>query len=264
MEKERLESLLIDYLDGRLNAVDKHIVEGELASNPHARKLLEELKEVIAVIRLSSPLQPTPGLKENFQRHLDTSIVTSPRAKTISFTPRLYRVAAAVALLIVGGALGFWINTNSAQDDRFAQIEEEMKATREQLAETKRAMLSLLGNDQSASQRIKGVNVAMQLRNADSDVVDALFETLHSDPNTNVRLAALEALARFHNDGFVRKGLISSLKKQTDPMVQIRLIQLMVEMQEKQVVDDLQKIVDDAGLMKAVKDEAHSGILKLS
>ena len=47
-------------------------------------------------------------------------------------------------------------------------------------------------------------------------------------------------------------------------MVQIALIQLMVKMKEKSVVNDLKKIVDDSESMKAVKDEAYSGILILS
>ncbi len=47
-------------------------------------------------------------------------------------------------------------------------------------------------------------------------------------------------------------------------MVQIALIQLFVQMKEKGVVDDLQRIVDDSRTTKAVKDEAYSGILKLS
>jgi hypothetical protein len=37
-----------------------------------------------------------------------------------------------------------------------------------------------------------------------------------------------------------------------------------VDLKEQSVVDDLKKIVDDEGTMEAVKDEAYSGILKLS
>ena len=125
-------------------------------------------------------------------------------------------------------------------------------------------MFGMLDNEYSASQRIKGVAVAGKLSKPDDEIVKVLFQTLQNDPNTNVRLAALEALAKFHEDPAVRNGLVTGLSKQTDPMVQIRLIQLMVEMKEKQVIDDLQMMVDDAGTMKAVKDEAYSGILKLS
>ena len=264
MEKEKLEGLLIDYIDNRLNAVDRRTVEQELMTNREARKLYDELKEVISVMEQSAPLAPSSALKEKFQKDLNDAQRSARRSKTIFFNPTFYRVAAAFALMLMSGAIGFWISKNNEQQQRIAEIEREMELTRQQLADTKQLMLGMLENDQSASQRIKGVNVAMGLPKADEEIVKVLFRTLHSDPSTNVRLAALEALFRFQHDNAVRKGLIAALTEQSDPMVQIRLIQLMVEMGERAVVDDLQKIVDDAGTMKAVKDEAHSGILKLS
>ena len=264
MEKEKLEGLLIDYIDNRLNAVDRYTIEHELMNNRDARKLYDELKEVISLMESSAPLKPTSSLKDKFHKDLTDAIHNAEQSKTIFFRPAFYRVAAAVALMIISGAIGFWISKNNAEQQRLAQIEREMELTRRQLAETKQLMLGMLENDQSASQRIKGVNVAMELPKADEQIVRVLFKTMRSDPSTNVRLAALEALYKFHRDESVRNGLIDALPEQTDPMVQIRLIQLMVQMEEKTVVDDLQKIVDDAGTMKAVKDEAYSGILKLS
>ena len=62
----------------------------------------------------------------------------------------------------------------------------------------------------------------------------------------------------------VRKILITALSSQTDPVVQISLIQLLVRMKEKGVVKDLERIVDENKSMKAVKDEAYTGLLKLS
>jgi HEAT repeat protein len=104
----------------------------------------------------------------------------------------------------------------------------------------------------------------MEFSDADDDIVAALIHTMNTDPNTNVRLAALDALAKFNQDPVVRAALIDALAKQKDPMVQITLIQLMVQMKERKVVKDLERIVDDAGVIKAVKDEAYTGILKLS
>lgn len=263
MEKEKLEGMLIDYIDNRLNTVDRAFIEQELLSNPDTRRVYEELKEVMVLMDQSSPLEPSSALKRDFRKALSAEIDRS-RGRIVFFNPRLYRVAAAVALMILSGAIGFWISRNSVQEERLAQIEEEMEATRKQLAETKQAVFGMLGNEHSASQRIKGVSVAMELAAPDEEIVEALFATLHRDPHTNVRLAALEALARFREDPAVRKRLITGLTQQSDPMVQIRLIQLMVEIKEKNIVDDLKKMVDDAGTMKAVKDEAYSGIMKLS
>jgi HEAT repeat protein len=95
-------------------------------------------------------------------------------------------------------------------------------------------------------------------------VVTALVRTMNEDPNTNVRMAALDALSKFYEEPAVRKALIRSLEKQKDPIVQIALIQLLVRMKEKGVVNDLKRIVDDNEVLTPVKDEAYTGILKLS
>jgi HEAT repeat protein len=132
------------------------------------------------------------------------------------------------------------------------------------MAETKQMMLAMMSNDQSANQRMQGVNVALTISKADDEIVNALARTMLKDPNTNVRLAALEALSNFIQDPKVKLLLTNSLSKQDDPIVQISLIQLLVKIKEKNVVKDLEKIIEDDKNIQAVKDEAYTGILKLS
>ena len=124
--------------------------------------------------------------------------------------------------------------------------------------------MGLLDNEFSPSQRMQGVSVAYEINKPDDEIVRVLVSTLNNDPNTNVRLAALDALSQFSTEKGVRKSLIESLSTQKDPVVQIALIQLMVKMKEKGVVKQLERITKDAKTMKAVRDEAYSGIFKLS
>ena len=263
MEREKLERLLIDYIDDLLDADDRAMVERELISNAEARKLYEELRELIQVMEQSATLNPSDQLKQRFDTMLREESDT-PAKSTIIFRPAFYRVAAAITLLILGGGIGFWISQYSEHRQEMAKIEADMEITRRQLAETKSMVLGMLDNERSASQRIKGVNVALGFSDADDEIVKALLNTMHTDPNTNVRLAALDALTKFEDDPVVKKALIASLPKQNDPRVQISLIQLMVQMKEKEVVKDLRQIVNDVETVQAVKDEAYTGILKLS
>ena len=126
MEKEKLEGLLIDYIDNRLNAVDRRTVEQEQMTNREARKLYDELKEVISVMEQSAPLAPSSALKEKFQKDLNDAQRSARRSKTIFFNPTFYRVAAAFALMLMSGAIGFWISKNNEQQQRIAEIEREM------------------------------------------------------------------------------------------------------------------------------------------
>ncbi len=139
-----------------------------------------------------------------------------------------------------------------------------MALLRREMAATKQMMLAMMESPQSASRRIQGVNVAMTIESADDEVVSALVKTMNKDANTNVRLAALDALSRFQHEPNVRAALIESLDTQQDPVVQIALIQLLVKMKEKGVVDGLERIINDSTSITPVKDEAHTGILKLS
>jgi hypothetical protein len=257
MEKEKLESLLIDYIDGKLNEADKSSVEMELGRNDEAYKLYEQLRQVMQAMHEAHQLEPNTALKTSFTQLLEREINEQKKTKVIFFNPVFYRIAAAVALLVLGGSIGYWINKNQQQANELADLKREMQ-------QTKRTMLMLINNDQSASQRMVGVTVATQLEKPDDDIVKVLIKVMNEDPNTNVRMAALEALSQFHDEPVIRKALIESLVIQKDPVVQIALIQLMVMMKEKSVVRELERMTRDVKTMKAVKDEAYSGILKLS
>jgi HEAT repeat protein len=275
MEKEKLESQLIDYIDGNLSDDDRAIVEEMLAKDEAVKKLYVQLKEVMDLMDHSRAAVPTSSLKQNFEKALQAEISRSQSAfaspsqsatteqrkaaanKQIFFQPWILRVAAAVVLVMVGVAIGNWISVNRQNNQELARLKEEVETN-------KKIMLAMLENQQSASQRVMGATVAYDLNKADDDIVNVLIKTMNEDPNTNVRLAALEALGKFYQQDHVRKALLTALPTQKDPMVQIALIRLLVQMKEKQVVNELQKITRDENVMKAVKDEAHSGILKLS
>ena len=115
----------------------------------------------------------------------------------------------------------------------------------------------------SAADRINAVSAAAALTNTRNEVVNGLVEVLDKDPNTNVRLAALDGLARFYRDDYTRKKLLVSLKKQTDPLVQIALIGLLTRMRESGILTELEKMVQDPATEKTVKDCAYSSILQL-
>ncbi len=257
MEKEKLENLLIDYIDGKLKGAEKQAIEQEFVRNSEVYALYEQLKVVVDAMEKSAALGPDHNLKKNFDQLLELEIAKAKDSKTVFFQPAFYRIAAVITFLIVASVGGYWIYKNQQHENELASIRREVEATRQM-------MLAMIDNQQSASQRLTGVSVAYQLEKADDEIIGVLVKTMNEDANTNVRMAALEALSKFHLEPAVRKALIQSLAVQKDPIVQIALIQLLVTIKEKGVMKDLERMSTDQTIMKAVKDEAYSGILKLS
>ncbi len=257
MEKEKIESLLIDYIDGKLSDADRLLVEKELTQNEDVYKLYDQFKEVIQRMNKPSKLEPSSKLKAGFDSLLKTELNAAKETKTIFFQPSFYRVAAAVALLIVGGGIGFLISNQHANN------EAEMLAMRNEVKETKLMLMAMLDNQQSASQRVMGANVAYKMEKTDDEIVTALVKAMNEDTNSNVRLAALDALRKFYHQEHVRKTLIASMATQKDPVVQIALIRLLSEMKEKEIVKELQRITTDEEALPAVKDEAHAALHQL-
>ena len=64
MDNEKLEMLLIDYIDGKLTDAERQQVEQELVRNEKAFRVYEQLKEVIHAIDKAKKLEPSHQLKK--------------------------------------------------------------------------------------------------------------------------------------------------------------------------------------------------------
>lgn len=257
MEKDKLESLLIDYIDDHLDDDNRKVVEEILRENKNAQKLYEQLSVVMQAMNGVNELQPSGKVSSQFHTILQSEIDHQNKGKVISIVPWYYRVAAAVALIVIGSGIGYWISHEQNNQD-------DLEAMKRELEMTKQLVMSRLNNDQSASQRILGVQAAYEVKETDHEIVDALIRVMNEDKNSNVRLSAIEALSKFRDESKVRAALIASLSIQTDPGVQIALIQLMVQMKEKGAVESLQQMIKEDKVLPAVKDEAYAGIFKLT
>lgn len=234
---------------------------------------------------------PDPAVLQRIQQQFN-----QPKKKEVIVIPikNLRWVAAASIIVLIGSGLLFWpeknnqtvvVKNNPVQPTKPAptKIETNLPTTitpeiieypnkslnrfaalQASLAKEKQNIFYQLSNTQSASMRLSGATAAYEMKNADKDIIDVLIKTMNTDPNSNVRLAALDALSKFYREKYVKKQLVSALSKQKDPIVQIALIQLLTQMKENTIVSELQRIAQDGNSMDAVKDQAYDGIRKLS
>jgi hypothetical protein len=255
MNREKLESLLIDYIDDNLQEEDRHFVEAELRTNPSVREAYEQLRQVIQAMDESETLEPSTQAKVAFEEAVQQEVLNGK--KTFLLQPFFYRAAAALLLVVTGIGIGYWLSQQQ-------KLEAEALAVRKETEEKRQLIFSRLDNPYSPSERILGIQATDQPTLPDDEILAALIRTMNEDPNANVRLAALNALARFYEEPTVRKALIASLGLQADPVVQIALIQLMVQIKEKDAIKMFQQIIEKDNVLPAVKDEAYAGVFKLS
>src|SRR5689334_7922093 len=107
MEKEKLESMMIDYVDGTLGGQDRQLIEQEIANNPEAKTLYNQTRKLLETIDRVSALEPSIRLKNKFEKELQSAIAEKGKGgRVVQLSrPLLYRIAAGVALLFASGML---------------------------------------------------------------------------------------------------------------------------------------------------------------
>ncbi|WP_066837780.1 HEAT repeat domain-containing protein [Rufibacter ruber] len=116
----------------------------------------------------------------------------------------------------------------------------------------------------SASDRLQLVTQELETNGLTPDesrkVIRQLIKTMNHDNNVNVRLAATEALYQFREQPEARKAIIQSLGNQTDPMMQVTLIEMIISLKEKTAIPHLQKLTGRDDLLPIVKFKAQEGL----
>jgi anti-sigma factor RsiW len=137
----------------------------------------------------------------------------------------------------------------------------EIADLREELRDMRQMMTLTLLQQQSASERLRGVSWSAQVDRPAAPVLDALLDTLAHDPNVNVRLASIEALTTFAQDARVRTGLVDALapSRQDSPLVQLALIDALVQMKEQRSVTALKTLAADEHANVSVRRRASWG-----
>ena len=180
--------------------------------------------------------------------------LAAARRPAVQWQPWL-QLSGAAALLVIGVGLGRFVTVVPpvGSNPEIALLREELRDTRQMVT------LSLL-QQQSASERLKGVNTSSQLEQPGTEVVTALLDTLRHDPNVNVRLASVDALRRFGGRDLVRKGVVEALPQQESPLVQIAMVDFILEAAGPDTKSVLQRLVEDMMLNQAVRARAERGL----
>jgi HEAT repeat protein len=160
-------------------------------------------------------------------------------------TVRVARLGWIAAALLGGVGLGMLARPGGNRQE-VLELRREVGDLREVLA------LSLLQQG-SASARLEGVSVGATIAERNPVVLAALFDTLAADPNPNVRLAAVDALAPRADEPAVQKKLGEALRKEGEPLVQIALADALLSARDARARRLVEPLADDDAVREEVR-----------
>ena len=241
MKCKEIGEKLTEYLDNCLSEVENSEIEHHLKSCINCQQELVELKSFLSILENDKMEIPSNNLKVNFDKILAEEIAKKgPKViplKSKTDWKTFIKVAASILIVFSAFLLGKY------QPEKLSSKE---KNTAE--------VLTLLENS-SASKRILAVTNAEEFTNKDTKIIEALINRLFFDKNTNVRLAAAEALSKFSSETLVRDALIKSLETDNNTTVQIELIIILSKIQEKRAIKPMEKMLENEETPQYVKQQ---------
>jgi hypothetical protein len=265
MKCEEYRNQFADWYMERLDAAKKAELEGHLDTCADCREALAATQFVLDSISNLPDPEPSARVRADFRTMLDEfKAVEEKNVPANGFWGQLKRswalqprfsLAYSLMVLLVCVSVVFLISRDSKQ-------EADVRDLRAQLNVKQTKLLALLDNP-LASERMKAVNYTGEMKHVDGRVINALLTTLNNDPNDNVRLSTLEALAALGNQPEVRTGLIKSITMQNSPVIQLAIADVMLKLQEKRSVGSFKALLKQKDLDNEVKRKLKETITKL-
>jgi len=171
------------------------------------------------------------------------------RSRRLALLPLLLPALGACALL----ALGFMLGERTATQRQLADLRSRVD-TMGQLVEQ-----SVLQKE-TAGDRLQTVLAAGKDSRPDERVINGLINSMAFDTSVNVRLNALNALYAHADQEVVRAGVLACLRRETNPLVQVSMIDFLVAARERGAAQELRKLVGDNQADADVRESARRAI----
>jgi hypothetical protein len=246
---------MIDYIDnpGQLPEIVRNEIENHLESCTVCGKTYDQLKYLNTKMEQVEMAGVGDDFRNSFIDRLEKGKAIHNR-KSVSFklNRHVLNIAASFLLLITGSLIGYFI----AQKGKVSKLEDEIIGL-------KYSYTSSVLNDKTSSEKLKAISYVNEDKSINPDLIPVLGNILKYDDNVNVRLAAANALFKHNHYNEVNTLLIESLKTQTEPLVQIAIIDFLVNNREKRAVGNLRILLERENTNSIVKQHANNGLVVL-
>jgi hypothetical protein len=225
----RANQLICDSLLGALAPEDRRQLDEHLAGCAACREEatgVEKLWQDLGDLEESQPSVPSDRLTRRFRLALadfEADLAASRGPSLAEWWSGMWsarpawQAAFAAAMLLVGIFVGAGLTSGRASRGEVEQLRSEIN-------DMSRAVTVSLLRHQSASERLRAVSWSRRA-GSDDRVLAALLDSARHDPNVNVRLAAVDALAAYADSVPVRRGLLETLAAEQSPLVQAAVLQ---------------------------------------
>lgn len=296
------EQIITDYLLGQLSEAERVVFEQRLAADPVLRKEVDELKLVWQTLQ-NTEADTDERMDTAFYKALQGEKMLEHNVIAFKPSPwgQYLRYAAAVVGVGLTFWLGRQtapvqieyrtvavqnsqkpttstdLPTNPRQSDELTSVGfttlskpngtnvmQEIASLRKEMKMTQELVILGLLKDQSASERLKGINYAAALNDPKPTVIQALIKTLREDESLNVRLSTIETLERFKQTDDVKRVLVSQLAQTSEPTEQTTLIETLVRMRVKESLPIFEQLQKDEKVDESVRLLARSSIGELT
>ena len=277
MNCQRVQESFIDYQDGTLAPDESAELRAHLSSCPACQREWAALQEITRKLDQLPAAEPSPRLREQFYAMLEThqSAANSvnpfvlAKSRLDSFFAALlparpaFQFAFSLVLLVAGVFAGARFLGHPAPTAVDEKTKEELADLRAQVNGMNKLVTYSLLQQKSTSERLQTVLATMDLKTPDRKVLSDLVGALAFDPSVNVRLSAVEALAPHAEDRLVRAGLLSALPRESAPLVQLAMIELLTSVRETEATPVFEHLSRDENADKNVREAARRGLAVL-
>jgi len=261
MRCEDISDRFPDYLAGQSDPAARASIEAHLAGCPACLKEVEGLAATWRLLGDIPAAEPdSVALRTRIAASIERERFASSAAQAPAPAPRRFQwnnplltACAATLVLAMGVLLGRSSGPAPVPSPDLAALRSELRDLRQMVT------LSLM-QQESASERLRGVGFSSRVDGPGDEIVSALLDTLKHDTNVNVRLASVDALKRFAERSVVRQAAIDALDTQASPLVQMALIDFVVETKDREAVGALRRLSEDPASNQTVRSRAAWGI----
>lgn len=256
MRCEEIKPLLAEFWSGTAQTEDRSAVEQHLGECAQCHAEADRLGALWRDLALLPAEEPGGAVRERFYEKLTAYRDGVADHRPAGSLQMAWRIAAGILLVVGGAGIGYSFRWTQVSAAEVTQLRTEVGTMRQLVT------LSLL-QQQSASDRLRGVSWAVRAEPSDTEVLGALLTAVNHDPSVNVRLAAIDALRPFASNRSTRAALTESLSTETEPIVQVALIDLLVDLKESGASNELRRMATDNSANSGVRERAEWALERL-